>query len=76
MILRGEVPSPAAPPSGCYFHPRCRFAEDRCRQEAPALREFSPGHFARCHFAEQLMLQTGAEPRDAVRAEQSAGGQS
>jgi peptide/nickel transport system ATP-binding protein len=55
-ILRGEVPSPAAPPSGCYFHPRCAFAEDRCRQDAPALRETAPGHFARCHFAGQLEL--------------------
>jgi peptide/nickel transport system ATP-binding protein len=54
-VLPGEVPSPAAPPSGCYFHPRCRFAEARCRQEAPALREIVPGHFARCHFAGQLM---------------------
>jgi peptide/nickel transport system ATP-binding protein len=53
-VLPGEVPSPAAPPSGCYFHPRCRYAENRCRQEAPALREIVPGHFARCHFAEQL----------------------
>jgi len=53
-ILGGEVPSPAAPPSGCYFHPRCRFADARCRTEAPALREVSPGHFARCHFAEQM----------------------
>src|SRR5258708_621548 len=35
-ILRGEVPSPAAPPSGCYFNPRCAFAEDRCRQDPPA----------------------------------------
>src|ERR1700691_811335 len=34
-VLGGEVPSPAAPPEGCYFNPRCRFAEDRCRQEAP-----------------------------------------
>jgi peptide/nickel transport system ATP-binding protein len=58
-ILRGEVPSPAAPPSGCYFHPRCRFAEDRCRGEAPLLREVSPGHFARCHFAGQLSLPAG-----------------
>jgi oligopeptide/dipeptide ABC transporter ATP-binding protein len=56
-ILRGEVPSPAAPPSGCYFHPRCAFADDRCRGEAPLLREVTPGHFARCHFAEQLSLQ-------------------
>jgi peptide/nickel transport system ATP-binding protein len=54
-VLPGEVPSPAAPPSGCYFHPRCRFAEDRCREEAPALREIVPGHFARCHFAGQMV---------------------
>jgi peptide/nickel transport system ATP-binding protein len=53
-VLPGEVPSPAAPPSGCYFHPRCRHAESRCRQEPPALREIVPGHFARCHFAGQL----------------------
>ena len=59
-ILKGEVPSPAAPPSGCYFHPRCRFAEDRCRREAPLLREVDPGHFARCHFAEQLSLSQAA----------------
>jgi peptide/nickel transport system ATP-binding protein len=59
-ILRGEVPSPAAPPSGCYFHPRCRFAEDRCRREAPLLREVGPDHFARCHFAEQLSLRGAA----------------
>ena len=56
-ILRGEVPSPASPPSGCYFHPRCVFAEERCRQEAPALQEVTPGHFARCHFAEELELR-------------------
>ena len=59
-ILKGEVPSPAAPPSGCYFHPRCRFAEDRCRREAPLLREVHPGHFVRCHFAEQLSLSQAA----------------
>ncbi len=53
-ILGGEVPSPAAPPPGCYFHPRCRHAQPRCAREAPALREITPGHFARCHFAEQL----------------------
>ena len=55
-ILSGEVPSPANPPSGCYFNPRCSFAQDRCRQEAPALREVTPGHFARCHFAGELDL--------------------
>jgi peptide/nickel transport system ATP-binding protein len=60
VILRGEVPSPASPPSGCYFHPRCQFADDRCRRDAPSLRELSPGHFARCHLAEQLTLGAAA----------------
>jgi len=57
-ILRGEVPSPAAPPSGCYFHPRCVYAQERCRKEAPAIQEVVPGHFARCHFAAELELGT------------------
>ena len=55
-ILRGEVPSPASPPSGCYFHPRCAFAQERCTREAPALQEVTPGHLARCHFAAELDL--------------------
>jgi peptide/nickel transport system ATP-binding protein len=55
-ILKGEVPSPASPPSGCYFHPRCAFADERCRREAPTLQEVMPGHFARCHFATELQL--------------------
>jgi len=55
-ILGGEVPSPAAPPSGCYFHPRCRHAVARCRVEAPALREVAPGHFSRCHFAGEMVF--------------------
>jgi peptide/nickel transport system ATP-binding protein len=58
-ILRGEVPSPASPPSGCYFHPRCSFAEERCRREAPVLQEVMPGHFSRCHFASELELGVG-----------------
>ena len=55
-ILTGEVPSPAAPPSGCYFHPRCRHAVARCKVEAPALREITPGHFSRCHFAGEMVF--------------------
>jgi peptide/nickel transport system ATP-binding protein len=54
--LKGEVPSPANPPSGCYFHPRCRHAEAICSAEAPPLREVAPGHAARCHFADRLEL--------------------
>jgi peptide/nickel transport system ATP-binding protein len=54
--LQGEVPNPASPPSGCYFHPRCPFAVDVCRTEPPALRPVAPGHLARCHRAEELTL--------------------
>jgi peptide/nickel transport system ATP-binding protein len=53
---QGEVADPVNPPSGCYFHPRCRFAQERCSTEAPPLREITPGRFAACHFAEDLSL--------------------
>ena len=48
--IRGEIPSPLAPPSGCHFHPRCPHATDRCRQAAPALREIAPAHHSACHL--------------------------
>ncbi len=57
IVLEGEVADPAHPPSGCYFHPRCPYAKDRCKVETPALREIEPGHFAACHFAEDLTLK-------------------
>lgn len=57
IVLPGDVADPANPPSGCYFHPRCRYATDRCKIETPLLREVEPGHWAACHFAEQLTLQ-------------------
>jgi oligopeptide/dipeptide ABC transporter ATP-binding protein len=57
IITPGEVPSPAAPPPGCVFHTRCRYAQDRCKTEVPPLREVEPGHYAACHFAEELELQ-------------------
>jgi oligopeptide/dipeptide ABC transporter ATP-binding protein len=56
IIMQGDVPSPANPPSGCVFHPRCRYAREICSKEAPALREVEPGHFASCHFAGELSL--------------------
>ncbi|WP_028972824.1 ABC transporter ATP-binding protein [Spirochaeta cellobiosiphila] len=49
-IIVGDVPSPLHPPKGCHFHPRCPLAKDRCKQEAPQLREISPGHKVACHF--------------------------
>jgi oligopeptide transport system ATP-binding protein len=50
IVLQGDVPNPIRPPSGCHFHPRCPHAMDRCRAEAPVLREVSPGHLAACHL--------------------------
>jgi len=55
--LKGEVPSPANPPSGCYFHPRCEFAVDVCRTQPPVFGEITPGHFIACHRADELNLQ-------------------
>jgi peptide/nickel transport system ATP-binding protein len=54
--LEGEVPNPADPPAGCYFHPRCKYAQDICRRERPPLIETGPGHVAACHFANELEL--------------------
>jgi peptide/nickel transport system ATP-binding protein len=56
IVLQGEVANPAAPPSGCYFHPRCPHAIERCRTETPAWREVSRGRFAACHRADELTL--------------------
>jgi peptide/nickel transport system ATP-binding protein len=58
-LLEGELANAVNPPSGCYFHPRCRFCVERCRNEAPALRPIGPGHLVRCHRAEDLDLAGG-----------------
>jgi len=50
IILRGEVPSPINPPSGCRFHQRCPYAMDICSQEIPVRKEMAPGHFVNCHL--------------------------
>jgi peptide/nickel transport system ATP-binding protein len=57
IILTGEIANPANPPSGCYFHPRCRYAKDVCAQKAPAWEEIDAHHFAACHFARALTLR-------------------
>ncbi len=57
IVPEGEVADPARPPSGCYFHPRCRFVKDRCKVEEPALRDLGNKHFVACHFAEELKLR-------------------
>jgi peptide/nickel transport system ATP-binding protein len=61
IILEGDVADPANPPSGCYFHPRCPYAQDRCKTEKPQLRNVGTDHTVACHFAEELELR-GIQP--------------
>ena len=58
VAIKGELPSPVNPPSGCRFRTRCQFAQERCAAEEPELRVFGPGHVAACHFP--LQTPTGA----------------
>jgi peptide/nickel transport system ATP-binding protein len=57
VMLKGEIPSPANPPTGCHFHPRCPFAQAVCKEAVPEWKEYRPGHFAACHFADSLSLK-------------------
>ena len=73
LVLKGDIPSPANPPSGCRFHTRCWLRErlgnpERCTTEDPAFREFSPGHTVACHFAEE-MNTVGGEVKAAIGLE-------
>ena len=55
--LMGEIPNPANPPSGCYFHTRCRYCTQKCMEQAPEYVELEPNHFVACHRAEELKLK-------------------
>jgi peptide/nickel transport system ATP-binding protein len=67
LFIKGEQPSPVNPPSGCTFHPRCKYADDgRCRTEVPEFREAFPGHFISCHHAENLDLQGALKQEIAI----------
>ncbi|HVP88968.1 MAG TPA: oligopeptide/dipeptide ABC transporter ATP-binding protein, partial [Casimicrobiaceae bacterium] len=57
IVLPGEVADPANTPSGCHFHPRCKYARDVCREKTPPQEEIAPNHFVRCHRARELTLQ-------------------
>ena len=52
IVVRGEIPSPISPPSGCVFHTRCPYATDVCRTDIPAVREVRPGHKVACHLVD------------------------
>ncbi len=62
ITLLGEVPSASEPPSGCRFHTRCPYAEDRCRTDEPEWREIEPGRMVRCHLSDTLELRGAAAP--------------
>jgi len=57
IVMQGDVADPSNPPSGCYFHPRCRYAEEVCKLKTPEIRELRPDHFVACHRAEELTLE-------------------
>ena len=57
IVLQGEVADPANTPSGCHFHPRCRYAKSVCREQTPVQQEIAPNHFVRCHRATELSLR-------------------
>ncbi|MCY3897289.1 MAG: ABC transporter ATP-binding protein [Caldilineaceae bacterium] len=69
IVLTGDVPNPADPPSGCRFAPRCPYRQQICDEEIPELRPTRQGHTAACHFADELDLvgigKTGAQPTTA-----------
>jgi oligopeptide/dipeptide ABC transporter ATP-binding protein len=62
IVLEGDVADPSSPPSGCHFHPRCRYAVDRCRVETPELAGVGPGHAVRCLRAGELSLAGAVAP--------------
>lgn len=55
ILLQGDLPSPANPPSGCTFHPRCHYATELCKMTPPTLREGSQGHMVSCHLFEEIL---------------------
>jgi peptide/nickel transport system ATP-binding protein len=57
VVLEGDVPSPLNQPSGCFFHPRCRYSRKICAEEAPSYRDLGADHHASCHLADSLRLQ-------------------
>ncbi len=62
IVLEGDVADPSNPPSGCHFHPRCKYAAERCRTETPSLIEIEPGHEVSCLRAAELSLRGVASP--------------
>ena len=62
ILLEGDVPNPANPPTGCHFHPRCRYAKEICRKEVPTYRDLNGDHYVSCHLADNLELRSIRDP--------------
>ena len=62
VLLTGEIANPANPPTGCYFHPRCKYAKDICSQVEPPFEEIAPAHYVKCHRARELSLAGAVKP--------------
>ena len=71
QILKGEVPSPINPPTGCRFHPRCIYAQEKCKLEEPELRDMGNGHLVACHYAGELDFGKSAQMEYAQAASAS-----
>jgi len=76
IVLEGDVPSPISPPSGCRFHPRCRYATEICQQVEPPLADYGNGHLAACHHPlnvdQETLEQVRAAPATPRAADESA----
>jgi oligopeptide/dipeptide ABC transporter ATP-binding protein len=72
IVLQGDVPSPINPPSGCRFHPRCRYMTDICTQVEPPLTDYGNGHFAACHHPlnvdKETLARVSVSPRHTPEA--------
>lgn len=69
IVLEGEIPNPINPPEGCRFHPRCRYACDRCRRDEPQLREWQPDHWVACHYPQVFRAAGGEQTRPMAASE-------
>jgi hypothetical protein len=75
-VLEGDVPSPIEPPSGCRFHPRCRYATDVCAEIEPPLTDYGNGHLAACHHPlnvdKETLARVQVAPSTPADADQTA----
>ena len=72
MTLKGDIPSPANPPSGCRFHTRCPYATAKCAEIVPEYKEYGDGHFAACHILESDNWDLEMEEDKKIKEQEAA----